>query len=115
MPPARSSAQLPRAGPPEVVADADPDDSLDGAELVVVLGGDGTILRAAEVVRGSAVPLLGVNLGHVGFLAESRAGRHRRDRAADRGQRDYEVEERMTLDVAVEVRGDRIGATGPGR
>lgn len=35
-------------------------------ELVIVLGGDGTILRAAEVVRGTSVPLLGVNLGHVG-------------------------------------------------
>lgn len=39
-------------------------------ELVIVLGGDGTILRSAEMVRSSDVPLLGVNLGHVGFLAE---------------------------------------------
>ncbi|MEB0015127.1 NAD(+)/NADH kinase, partial [Glaciimonas sp. Cout2] len=39
--------------------------------LVIVLGGDGTILRAAEVVRGCSAPLLGINLGHVGFLAES--------------------------------------------
>ncbi|WP_150306996.1 NAD kinase [Planctomonas psychrotolerans] len=71
-------------------------------ELVVVLGGDGTILRAAEIVRGTSVPLLGVNLGHVGFLAES----EREDltstvhRALDR---DYAVEERMTLEVRVEV------------
>ena len=40
-------------------------------ELVIVLGGDGTILRAAELVRGCSAPLLGINLGHVGFLAES--------------------------------------------
>ena len=40
-------------------------------ELVIVLGGDGTILRAAELTRGCSAPLLGVNLGHVGFLAES--------------------------------------------
>ncbi|OUD85052.1 Inorganic polyphosphate/ATP-NAD kinase [Clavibacter michiganensis subsp. michiganensis] len=40
-------------------------------EIVIVLGGDGTILRSAEIVRGTSVPLLGVNLGHVGFLAES--------------------------------------------
>jgi NAD+ kinase len=41
-----------------------------GVELVVVLGGDGTMLRAAEAVRGCDIPLLGVNLGRVGFLAE---------------------------------------------
>ena len=40
-----------------------------GCELVCVLGGDGTILRGAELSRGSGVPVLGVNLGHVGFLA----------------------------------------------
>src|SRR3546814_11760779 len=39
-------------------------------ELAIVLGGDGTILRAAELVRGGTAPVLGINLGHVGFLAE---------------------------------------------
>ena len=43
----------------------------DGADVVVVLGGDGTVLRAAERARASGAPLFGVNLGHVGFLAES--------------------------------------------
>ena len=43
----------------------------DDTEIVVVLGGDGTILRAAYLTRGTGVPILGVNLGHVGFLAES--------------------------------------------
>ncbi|MHA7277678.1 NAD kinase [Arthrobacter sp. HLT1-21] len=76
------------------------DVALDEVELGMVLGGDGTILRAAELVRGSEVPLLGVNLGHVGFLAES----ERADltetvrRVVDR---DYTVEERMTIDVQV--------------
>jgi len=39
-------------------------------EIAVVLGGDGTILRAAELVLGTQVPILGINLGNVGFLAE---------------------------------------------
>ena len=43
----------------------------EGAEIVIVLGGDGTLLRAAELARPAGTPLLGVNLGHVGFLAEA--------------------------------------------
>lgn len=73
-------------------------------EVVMVLGGDGTILKAAEVVRESATPLLGINLGHVGFLAESE-----RDGLADAVQRvvgrDYLVKERLALDVRVIVGG----------
>ena len=79
-------------------------------ELAIVLGGDGTILRAAELTRGGSAPLLGVNLGHVGFLAES----ERDDlsstvaRALDR---DYLVEERMTLSVRVKLGTDVIFET----
>jgi len=72
----------------------------DGAELVVVLGGDGTILRGTEMARSADVPLLGVNLGHVGFLAEAEP-----DALPDTVQRvverEYTVEVRMTLDVDV--------------
>ncbi len=71
-------------------------------ELVIVLGGDGTILRAAELARGCSAPLLGVNLGHVGFLAESE--RENLDETVARAlARDYLVEERMTLSVRVKV------------
>lgn len=88
----------------------DPEDPLIGVDLAVVLGGDGTILRASEVVRGTAVPLLGVNLGHVGFLAEAE-----RDDLAETVQRIagrlYSVEERMTLDVTVERDGAVVGRT----
>jgi NAD+ kinase len=71
-------------------------------ELVIVLGGDGTILRAAEIVRGCTAPLLGINLGHVGFLAESE--RDDLDVAVRRVlERDYLVEERMTISVRVKV------------
>lgn len=71
-------------------------------ELVIVLGGDGTILRAAELARGGSAPLLGINLGHVGFLAES----ERDDLASAVARaldRDYLVEERMTLSVRVKL------------
>ncbi len=76
-------------------------------EIVIVLGGDGTILRSAEIVRGTSVPLLGVNLGHVGFLAES----EREDLTATVRRvldRDYTVEERMTLDVTLKVGADIV-------
>jgi NAD+ kinase len=75
-----------------------------GCELVVVLGGDGTLLRGAEISRAAGVPLLGVNLGHVGFLAE--AEREDLDATVERVvERDYVVEERMTVDVTVLVDG----------
>jgi len=45
-------------------------DAIADAEVVVVLGGDGTILRGAEIARKQNIPILGINLGHVGFLAE---------------------------------------------
>ncbi len=75
-----------------------------GAELVLVLGGDGTILRAAETARDSGVPLLGVNLGRVGFLAEAEASdlEHTVEQVLDRA---YRVEERLTLDVTVSRHG----------
>jgi NAD+ kinase len=69
-------------------------------ELLVVLGGDGTILRGAEWVMASDIPLLGVNLGHVGFLAEAESSeidsivRHVVDRS-------YLVEERFTIDIVL--------------
>jgi len=73
---------------------------IDGLEMVVIVGGDGTILRAAELTRGSGVPLFGVNLGHVGFLAESE--REQIDEAMRRiADGDYGVEERGTIDVRI--------------
>lgn len=71
-------------------------------ELVIVLGGDGTILRAAELARESPAPLLGINLGHVGFLAEAEK-ESLEESVARAVNRDYEIEERMTLSVRVKV------------
>jgi NAD+ kinase len=81
----------------EIVA---PEQFADDLDVVLVFGGDGTFLRAAYLARDAGVPLLGVNLGRLGFLSECEepdvpwvldrviAGR-------------YEIEDRMTLSVTV--------------
>ena len=72
-------------------------------ELAIVLGGDGTILRAAELVRDSGAPVLGINMGHVGFLAE--IDRDDMDDAMRRViARDYDVEDRLALSLRVNDR-----------
>jgi NAD+ kinase len=82
----------------------------EGAELVIVLGGDGSLLRAAELSRPAGVPLIGVNLGHVGFLAEAEA-----DGLAETVDRlvarQYAVEDRMTIDVTVRSNGSVVALT----
>lgn len=75
-------------------------DSAEGCEVVIVLGGDGTFLRAAELAYPAGVPVLGVNLGHIGFLAEAEANRIDAVMSQLVGK-DYRVVPRMTLDVAV--------------
>ncbi|MEV7970629.1 NAD kinase [Sphaerisporangium sp. NPDC088356] len=80
------------------------------AEVLMVLGGDGTLLRAAELARPARTPLLGVNLGHVGFLAEAEMADLAE--AVDRvvtGR--YTVEERMTIDVRVRANGETLAST----
>ena len=76
------------------------DDAAAGCELVLVLGGDGTFLRAASYARAQNIPVLGINLGHVGFLAEGEASSLEKvvGQVIDRS---YRVVDRMTLDVAV--------------
>ncbi|HEX3716062.1 MAG TPA: NAD kinase [Trebonia sp.] len=82
----------------------------DGAELVIVLGGDGTLLRAAELARPAGTPLIGVNLGHVGFLAEAEPdGLIQTVDHLLAGE--YRVEQRMTLDVVARVNGTTIART----
>ena len=85
------------------------DEAADGAELVIVLGGDGTLLRAAELSRPAKVPLIGVNLGHVGFLAEAEpAGLA--DLVTKVVAQMYTVEERMTIDVTVRSNGSALAS-----
>lgn len=113
---AKVCAQLVSAGVTPVVAPVQDDDfiaagvtgikklgddvSLSDIEMTIVVGGDGTILLAAELTRGSNAPLLGINHGHVGFLAES----EKDDLAWTVAQvlgGDYDVDERLVLDVSV--------------
>jgi NAD+ kinase len=73
-------------------------------ELVVVVGGDGTILRGAELARSHDIPLLGINVGRVGFLAE--AEQHHLDRVAEHiVRRRYTVESRVAVEAEVEAQG----------
>lgn len=81
-----------------------------GCDLVVSLGGDGTMLRAVELAHPEGVPVLGVNLGRLGYLTAVEPGSLIPALASFlAGER--KVEERMTLEVALESR----GATGPAR
>ncbi len=93
----------------EEVEPHDPDDGRE-VELIMTLGGDGTILRAAELQREIGAPLLGINLGHVGFLAEAEVAETAKvvERAL---LRDYEVEERLTLCVRVFQHGELVHET----
>ena len=79
-------------------------------ELVLTFGGDGTILRAAEHARESGTPLLGINVGHVGFLAETDPDglEHTIEAVVERR---YHAEERLTLDVTVHSDGREVAAT----
>ena len=83
------------------------DVAVDDVELAIVLGGDGSILRAAELVRDGTAPVLGINMGHVGFLAEIE--RDDMDDAVRRAiARDYAVEERLALQVRVKDSADAV-------
>ena len=55
---------------PDLINSAKELATVHGISAAIVLGGDGTILRAAELVRGHDIPIIGINLGNVGFLAE---------------------------------------------
>lgn len=74
--------------------------SADVAEVVVVLGGDGTILRGAEIARVKSIPILGINLGHVGFLAEVEKPTLA-EIAASIVAKGYVTENRMVLNYSV--------------
>uniref|UniRef100_UPI001C5FB4D3 NAD kinase n=1 Tax=Nonomuraea rhizosphaerae TaxID=2665663 RepID=UPI001C5FB4D3 len=80
------------------------------AEMLIVLGGDGSLLRSAELAKSTGTPLLGVNLGHVGFLAEAEVA-DLADAVDSVVARRYDVEERMTIDVLARQNGQVIADT----
>lgn len=89
-------------------AESEIKESVSDSELVLVLGGDGTILRGTEIAHGSDVPVLGVNLGHVGFLAQiQRPSIEALVDAIDK--RRYKTERRMTLAYKIERKGSLVG------
>jgi NAD+ kinase len=88
------------------LVDADPD-AANGCELVIGLGGDGTFLRAAELARNANVPVLGINLGRIGFLAEAET--EAIDSVLEHVvARSYRLEERLTLDITLRVKGEVV-------
>jgi NAD+ kinase len=83
--------------------------SITDFELILVLGGDGTMLRSAELSYGSTVPILGINVGHMGFLAEvERPSNSDVVRAII--ERQFTYEERMSLSFAIERHGEVIAS-----
>ena len=92
------------------IARGDVPKRLEGIELALVLGGDGTILRGAELVHGTQVPVLGINLGHVGFLAQIGKPTTQSVIGAIKNK-NYRTEKRMTLAYQV-LRNDSVVARG---
>ncbi len=86
---------------------AEDDRAAAGCEFVVALGGDGTLLRAAELARPAGVPMLGVNLGHVGFLAEAEP-RNLSSSIAALADGAYTIDERATVEADVLVEGELV-------
>lgn len=84
-------------------------EDLPDAEIVIVLGGDGTILRGAEISRPRNIPLLGVNLGHVGFMAEVEK-LSLESVANSVVEKSYTTDPRMLLAYSVERDGNEIGS-----
>jgi NAD+ kinase len=84
-------------------------DSADGAEIAVVLGGDGTILRAAQLCRGIDIPILGVNLGSVGFMAEIHKP-STKELVASIAKKAYKFEPRLVVHYSIQRKGEEVSA-----
>jgi NAD+ kinase len=74
------------------------------ADMVMACGGDGTLLQTAHRFRGSGIPILGINIGYLGFIT-SLPGDHIKKEMARILNNEFVVSERMALDLTVLVRG----------
>ena len=75
------------------------DRELHNAEMLVCFGGDGTILHMAKTATRHGLPILGVNIGTMGFMAELESGEL--SELARLATEDYKIDKRMMLDVTV--------------
>src|SRR5438045_1841709 len=79
------------------------------ADLVIACGGDGTLLQAAHRFRGSGIPILGINIGYLGFITSIRGDRVRQDMKRVLNA-DFIISQRTALDL--EIRNDRKRVAG---
>lgn len=93
----------------DVVADAEPMDP-DAIDLLITLGGDGTLLRGARIVARNQTPVVGINLGHLGFLT-SVAPEDLEEYLEQLFAGDYWIDERFTLEASVELPDGTPGAS----
>ena len=96
----------PDGGIPADMESCELSEVIDGAVLVVSLGGDGTIMHTAHRMLGYEIPIIGVNLGTVGFLAELE--RQELYRLADAADGKFTPSPRMMLDVEIERGGETV-------
>jgi len=92
--------------PPSGYTFSNPDEELATAEMIITLGGDGTILRAARAAADQGVPILGVNLGGKGFIAEIEA--EDIDLLGSVTTGEYKIESRIMIDVEVQRNGEKV-------
>ena len=105
--PSEDAKVLEKSGVKTEIFDSSKDDS---PNLALVFGGDGTILRAVEVSRDKKIPILGINLGHVGFLAEAEL-EHLEDVVQSITNHTWIEEDRLTLEVSVFKDNNKVFST----
>ncbi len=96
----------PLISPSSVAGTGTPDDLFGAVDVLIVLGGDGTMLRAAKIVAGRDIPVLGINLGGLGFLTSVTVN-EAREMVRKVIEGDFSIEQRMMLSVELR-RGERV-------